>query len=636
MAQALRAAFQAGNYALGVTLFQALRRPRAEHYRLAGRCYLHLSQTLPARQLLLRAAQRGLVAARIDAATCLRMDGDLNGALQELQGLESAQLNVQDTAGLLREQAILHSHLGQMEEAIVLGQRAWASAVAAPLSVQANVAYTLANLLCSTGRDLQAEAYLDFAQQHTSPHAAPYVALAQARAKTCLGRFAQARDALTLASQLSASLPLIQPVIRYHEATWYRAQGQWDSAREQYTQCVTLARDVRQSDTECYAELGLVALAVQRDDLCAAHTHLARAAFLAPSPRARAYVAWRRGRVRRMQQDQGGIDDLQEAWTYFQQQGGKREALWLSLHLAEAYLTSGQQDQARQTLHWTAQTHLALDRQQCLWIELRSLPLTVAFLKSLGDDALEHVLLEHGEAGITTGAVRLVTFGEPAIYVNGQRARLQLRRSIEVLVYLLRTGPVGLAQLRRDLFTDIPASRAKNYLHQVRLELGRLLPGLSVPYDPQHRTYTLKLEGVELKWDVQALQLSLSGPEGWRRLTAQMAPVNFLAQSEGEWVLSERVHLSRWIIRVGLDTLESLYRSGRYEDVHDLAERLIEIEPLESALHVFLLRATAEAAGIRAALVECHQCQATFRQEVGEVPSVLKALEQEWQTRVSN
>lgn len=81
---------------------------------------------------------------------------------------------------------------------------------------------------------------------------------------------------------------------------------------------------------------------------------------------------------------------------------------------------------------------------------------------------------------------------------------------------------------------------------------------------------------------------------------------------------------------MGLETVECWYQVGDDEKCIQLAERLLPLDPLDEALHTFLLNATWQARGLMAARhLYCHSA-ATFLREVGEVPLGLSKLEQEW------
>ena len=224
-----------------------------------------------------------------------------------------------------------------------------------------------------------------------------------------------------------------------------------------------------------------------------------------------------------------------------------------------------------------------------------------------------------------------MTLGSPAILVNGQRVRLQMKKFVEVLAFLLKEGETTLGTLQTEVFTDAPPARSKNYIHQVRHELKRLVPGLSVPYDTTTQTYRVHCEGVHLTWDWQQAQDVLLSSERDVMLTADLNVRNFLQDSDSEWVETERERMSRWIVRVGLETMDAWYSAGDYAKCVKLAQRLIEIEPLDEGLHDFLIRATAQVSGVSAARAIYWESRTLFAREVGHVPPLLDTLAQQLQ-----
>lgn len=74
--------------------------------------------------------------------------------------------------------------------------------------------------------------------------------------------------------------------------------------------------------------------------------------------------------------------------------------------------------------------------------------------------------------------------------------------------------------------------------------------------------------------------------------------------------------------------MEDWYQVGNYAGCVSLAERLIEIEPLDGNLHDFLIRATLELQGRGAARARCRESGRMFAREVGHVPQSLQELSQ--------
>lgn len=636
MAHGLQHAVLTGDYRRGVQLFAALKRPRAQDYRWAGVCHLYLGNVLDARRLLLTAVAQGDQTAHIDLAGCLRFEGEFEAARQHLAGLNIAQLSSRDAALALREAAILEQQCGEVSRAATLLDEAWSHAVGAPPLTQAAVAHSIGLVAAHQGNDVKAEAYLRFAEDQADPARRVYVQLARAASATYLGKFENAQQHLTRAQQHIADCPLAAPLLPYGWGTWYRATGRGEQAREAFGEAIRLAREQQQPETEFYAQLGLVALATAAGDRTLERVSLRRARALVKTPRAQAYLDWREGTAMVCEGDARGLERLEAAREAFQAAGCTREVVWVLLHLAEAYDRLGPLEAAREALRGAADAHVMLGGQQHLAPELHGLKQTRQRLDALGEHEYERVLCAPSQQTPPVAHVDLMTLGSPAILVNGQRARLQMRKSVEVLAYLLRHGASPLVTLQTEVFDGVPPARAKNYIHQVRLELKRLVPGLSVPYDPGAQVYRVHCEGIHLTWDLQEVRDALLSTSPDVMLTTKFNVKDFLRGSESEWVEAERERMSRWIVRVGLETMDTWYNEGDYVKCLKLAERLIEVDPLDEGLHDFLIRATAQVKGISAARTTCWESQAFFAREVGHVPPLLERLAQQLQQQALN
>lgn len=636
MAQALLKAVLAGEYQQGAQLFEALKRPGAQDFRWVGVCHLHLGDVLKARRLLLTAVAKGDQAARVELATCLRFEGEFAAARAQLSGLDVEQMTGRDAALALRETAILEQQCGEVARAAALLDEAWSHAVAADPLVQSAVAQSIALVAAHQGNDVKAEAYLQFAEQHANAMRRVYVLLARAASTTYLGKFRAAEQALDAAQMHITSCPLSSALLPYYWGMWSYAQGQWHQARQSFGRAVHLAREQQQPETEFYAQLGLTAVSTAKRDEASERGSLARAKALVKTPRAQAYLDWRQGAALARRADRRGLERLNAALGYFQTSGCAREVVWVLLHLVEAQAILGSPVAAREALREAADAHLMLGGQQHLALELNGLARTRQLLDTLAEHEYERVLCGPPVSAMPVAQVTLVTLGSPAILVNGQRVRLQMKKFVEVLAFLLKEGETTLGTLQTEVFSGVPSGRSKNYIHQVRHELKRLVPGLSVPYDAATQTYQVHCEGVHLTWDWQQTQDTLLSPERDVMLTDSFNVKNFLQDSDSEWVETERERMSRWIIRVGLETMDVWYSAGDYAKCVKLAERLIEIDPLDEGLHDFLIRATAQVKGVSAARTVCWESRTLFAREVGHVPPLLDTLAQQLQHKLPN
>ncbi|MDV6376387.1 BTAD domain-containing putative transcriptional regulator [Deinococcus arenicola] len=629
MTHALLKAVLAGAYSQGLQLFEGLKRPSAQDLRWGGICCLNLGNMLKARHMLLTAVAQGDQAARIDLATCLRFEGEFTAAQTQLGGLDMDKLTAQDAALALRELAILQQHCGNVGRAAVLLSEAWHHSITADPRVQSAVAQSIALVAAQQGNDVKAESYFQFAEQNANPMRRVYVLLSRAASSTSLGKFGEAKQALKVAEKHAMDCPLAAGLLSYRWGMWFSAQGQFQQARECFGRAIRLARGQQQPETEFYAQLGLAALATATSDEGAERGSLARAMILATTPRAQAYLDWRQGAALVRRGDPHGFGHLYAALDYFQTNGCTREVVWALLHLTEAHAFLGSAPAARAALREAADAYLMLGSQHDLAFELNGLERTRQLLGTLTECEYERVLCAPHIPAPPVAEITLVTLGSPAILVDGQRVRLQMRKFIEVLAFLLQHGETTLGTLQTEVFAGVPPRRSKNYIHQVRHELKRLVPGLSVPYDAATHTYCVRSEGIHLTWDWQQSWDALLSSERDVMLSANFNAKDFLQDSESEWAETERERMSRWIVRVGLETMDAWYSTGDYAKCVKLAERLIEIEPLDEGLHDFLIRATVQVSGVGAARTLCWESRTLFAKEVGHVPHLLDVLAQQ-------
>jgi two-component SAPR family response regulator len=165
--------------------------------------------------------------------------------------------------------------------------------------------------------------------------------------------------------------------------------------------------------------------------------------------------------------------------------------------------------------------------------------------------------------------------------------------------------------------------------HQVRDDLKKSVPGLSIPYDRQQRTYGVRLEQVDFSWDHRDLRAALTRVEtqGTDLLEVLSGYTGvFLPHAEGPWASREREQLQAWVIRVGLKTLTEWQVAQDCGRCLRLARRLVELDPDDEALNVVLLRAVQEVEGDLAARTAYRAIRRRFEEDYGEVPPSLAQL----------
>ena len=161
----------------------------------------------------------------------------------------------------------------------------------------------------------------------------------------------------------------------------------------------------------------------------------------------------------------------------------------------------------------------------------------------------------------------------------------------------------------------------------MRQLVAKAIPGLSVPYEQSSKTYKLTAHGVRVTWDALEVQkaLKIGGELGVRKALA-LYTGPFLPRSEGQWAEERRWDLEWSVVRAGLLAVEELFRQERYKVCIELAERLIEINPLEAGISVLLVQSIKELHGVLAARSMLEQVTMRFRSSIGEVPEAIEQL----------
>jgi len=607
---AVQQAAQAGEYAQGVALFGALAQPTPTDFRWAGVCHLHLGQVLEAGLRLQQALNRGVRSAGVHLASLYFQQGDPAQALSALDQVTPGELEASDAALWYRARTRVLWVMGEGRDTLLaLANQAWVFSADAPLDVKVSVSTLLGHLHGHFDEHASALSYFTFAAQNGHRKRLRYVRLAQASSLLALGHLDEAERALDQDSEEDADV--LRAELRA-QLLWSR--NEVPAAQAAFT--ALLSATEGRLRTELRLRLWLLAVATLGGEDAQARIHLARAEHLTRSSYDRALLHHRAGFWQARRGEHAGLTRLEEARCMLEAGGHRRALLLVHLALAEVDF------QARGAhLRRAAEVAATLPVAPFLGPEWLLLPGVQTALQALDPASFEREVLLRAER---PPQLFLHTLGQATLEVNGVPVRFRLARTVEVLAYVLRRGRVRLLELQRDLFPDRPALRAKNYFHQVRGDLSERVCGLAIGYDAAHQVY--QVQGY-LGWDVRELETALSGCPSSR---PNVPSVEFLPASESEWAQEERERLRRWVTQVGLETIEHWFQVREYEKCIRLAERLLPLDPLDEALHAFLLNATWHARGELTARHLYRHSAATFMREVGEVPPSLMMLERNW------
>jgi tetratricopeptide (TPR) repeat protein len=644
-ANAILNCLSAGQFAQGLCEYAAQADPGPEDDLWAGQCLVLLGRRTEGLALLGRARARGQEDAGALAAVAHRFAGEVARAGEVLDSLRPARLSAFGEAVAGRERGMLLLHAGHPREALPLLQRAWDTATGDALTRRflGSISAALSLVLSELGRDASAVDHVNLALPHVSPPQRAPLLWARALSWMHTGQFGDAEADLDAVAALQPSSDAA-PLLHYYRGLLAHLRGREAGAAEHYSSSVAAAQAASQPETECHARLRLAALATAQDDVDTARQHLARAQGLlsggqAGGLRMEALLALRRGALLVRTHDPQGLALLERARRGFEALGLERDLGLAHLHLAEARLREGPGGGLSGGGAGAAQGHLALAADlrhahgsgTVLAAELRALPAVFEYLRGADHAAYLGVLWQ--DAGALEvqlpATLTLTTLGGHGLTFAGQRVRLNIgmARTVELLAFLLERGEASLEALQTHVFEGHDPRQARDYLHVARNALGKALPQLGVPFDRVRRVYRVQPCGVRLCWDVQELRqaLRLGGESGLRRALG-LYTGRFLPEADTAWAAGVRDELEWSLLRLGLETLETLYRQGQHAECVTLAPRLLEIHPLDVGVSALLVRALHPLRGAGAARQELERVSQVFVRELGEVPEALRAL----------
>lgn len=621
----------AGAYAEGLSVFDTLQVSAPEDERWAGVCLFNRQALHPAKDMLLRARAGGCEAAGIELATVYRQLGLTDLARSALTAVDVAELSAFDRALALREWGVQRYTDGDVRGASEMLERAWALAHEAHLGwiILPAIGHGLGIAYADRGFDQQAVEYLTHALTKANPARTVQLLATRSLCRTYLGELDAADRDVDEATAHQDRVPLVGPYLAYVAGKVRLVRGRLDDAEMRFEAAAAAARAAQEPETEAYAELARCALATADDRLDAARGSLARARHLASNEKLHSLTLLRACAILTRQGHASAVETGEAAAHAFERLGLLREQGWSQLHVAAAHLRAGHDRASMRALSAAAGLRQALGGGAWMVPELRVLPEVAALLGRLREESYARVL--HRDLRSISDAepvhVELRTLGAGELRADGRRIRLDLRRTVEVLAYLLANPETTLDQVLLDLFPDGAAPRARSYFHQVRYELARAVPGLSVPFRPHERTYWVRSEGLDLDADVDRLHQAIAdGGERGLEEALRLYRGPFLPDADGEWARSVREELTWAVRRLGVAVIEQLQAQADHQRCLALAERLVAIDPFDETLNEQLVEANRAVGGAKVARSVAERLSRRFERELGLVPPSLERL----------
>jgi DNA-binding SARP family transcriptional activator len=625
-----------GQYETAWLAFEAIHEPSATDERWAGYALAILGRGLEARDLLLKSRRRGCQEAGIELSFTQQSIGELARAQEALDRLDLESFGGLDRAFAERQSGMLALANGDYKKALSAFERAWVSAHDDDLGSIAlpGIAQALAFVCSHLGHDIRADHYYGFALERGSLAMRGSLLLARAASRINLDLLEAAESDLLAARPLLEGDAYSFPSLEYHLALLDVARGQWLAAASQFRKSLQLAQTVGNTVIECSAELGLASSFMAMNELDRARTHLDRAAKSCETPTSFADLALLEGELHlRTNQPALAVGHFQRAVDAFIEQHAERSAGRANLWLAEAHLSDCNSQGADEALGRAEVIWRAL-RADSMVNEISSLPAVLEHLTARTTHPASDLLTAYrtqNEQSYTQSVARLhlTTLGQVRLELNAVPVRLELRRAPEVLAYLLRaaqTRPEGssIQEVLLDLFPDVPQRQARLYFHQVRYELEKKIPGLSVPYDANNKTYAINC-AFEITWDVLEFEAALAeqNPTSVTRAFKLYGP--FMPQAEGEWLEAERATLNAHALKSGLEWCKTWYERQQYGRCIQLATQLLEIDPFDESLNEHLVRATKALEGRVAARQTVKRLRQRFESELGNMSTPIES-----------
>lgn len=629
-----------GEYAEGLAFHRLQARPAPEDDRWAGYCLYVLGRPLAAKDLLLRAIGRGCAAAGVELVTVLRSLGDVEAARIALAALLDQELVPTDRAYALRETAALFLNSGQVRPAVAVLEEAWVllsghPGAAEPLLVQTAQLLGYAHHLL--GRTAAAKHYLEFSLERAEGVKRLQPLLTRSQVYLYAGHYDRSHSDLVEAGTFLPLTPGARPYHAYLTGLLARAQGQWEGALYAFRASVAAARETGERSTELLAELGASTVCTVQQDWRSAHLHLQRASQLHQTPWEDALFSLRQGYLLGATGQPEAVNQLHSARRAFEALGLPRETAWVDLHLAELY-ADDHEALALESLRQAVLQRSALDSGAPLLPELRLLPRLNALMRRFGQNPdVAQLLSERQETlGSAPLEVRFLTLGTVQIEVDGRVVHLGLRRTPEVIAFLLCRGPSRRDAVLAALWPDDDPRKARNYLYQAIFTLKEAIPSLQIAYDRPTRQYRIVCEGPTLYWDAGAIKRALSADDENERLRAVLAySAPFLPEVEAEWAREERDALTFSVITVGLKLISRWSSEGQYGKCADLSRRLLAVEPGDESLVEYLVEAVFELEGLAAAQRALADASIRAERELDGRPQWVDRLSRRLQTTLN-
>ncbi len=637
-----------GNYKEGLEAYYALPEPTSNDDRWAAICLWNSGRLEDAKIMFTKAARHGENGALIGLASIYRLLGDLDACEAHLNAACATSLSPDDWVRALREHGDLHFFRNRNKSALdsYLKARLEAELCKDAETLIPMIDQSLGVVYHLLGNHRKAEEHFSQALLTINPTLQLYVRIGLIYIYIFIGNFSEAKNQLFHSEFESIDNLYFFSLYLNCCGTFHTSQKNWKSAYSYFEKSVELAEKNHFIEIDCLSKLGICKTYIGSNQINKARVALKRVDNLSVSPE---YIAARELTAGVLWINLGELEKahqyLLNAKEYYQSHDMARELAWTHLHLAMWHLKNGDAQGVNEHLETVADIAGMLGGNKFLLLELRLIQdYDIAAMAAIATPYALHALepaLEDLETTTpeqpTVREYSFQTFGKPELLLNGTKMQLNsMAKTLELLAYLLLHPKSTLEKILTDVFEESAPKAARNHFHQIKHQFGLALDGLEITYDREDRTYSVKLEGVNLIWDyaeiMQILDLS-SGAKHVSEVTVQKMNQAitwykgaFLAFSDNEWVREVQQRVEWLLIHTGLKVVQRLFDAKDFKTCQTMIEHLRAINPFDENLNTLLVLSASKLDGALVGQHRIAQIEQVFQQHNEMLPATLQNL----------
>ena len=579
--------------------------------RFASKALFRLGKLAAARDLALQAQARGEATGVLEEARALVELGDITTAIERLEQTCCDDWNSLDQLFYARELGSLYADTHD-KRAILYLEQAWRYSFLDKdcKAFQAGVAQALAQYYDHKGLGQKALHYFSAALEFAMPYRKAYSLIAKAQCETYLGLYSESQKSLALAQDLLELTPAIQPYLAYQHAILARSKGLLADAIKHFLTAAQLSSDRLEYEVTKYAHLGLSAVFAEQANFSLARDHWNKARKYGSDRKFEALASLRLGSLMAAEQALGAKNQLLTAKKQIEKLHMGKELGWSCLHLAQVANQVGDQDLLSDCLKVIADviSQFGEPSQIC---ELNALPEIKVLLSNKTQ---------------VQSKIQLFSMGKQQLICNGQPIKFRLARSLEFLVYCLYYPRFKLADVMTEFFPEQSSNLSRGYVHQMRYELERLIPGVRIVLCKSSKMYCLE-QSIPIEWDVAEFNQAIACKQLPPLESLLLYTGDLLPNCESQWVRMERENLAWSAVLFGLTLLEDWSKQGEHQKCLELSARLLEINPNNDQVAEYLVRAAAYFKGDARTNYVLKRCFIQVVDKLDELPLPLQQLQ---------